>query len=113
MAGHSKENPGFLLYISGTGILLWKDAETGAFGEGPQPGTQYDDLDGVEKLTSLPDSAWHRVIDKIFLEAGTNYKDNIKTAVVCPPTIYGMLVAGARLIFICVDVDIDRHRTRS
>ena len=37
-------------------------------------------------LTSLPDTAFHRDIDKLVLESGS---DSVKTAIVCPPTIYG------------------------
>ena len=54
-------------------------------GEAPhQP--PYDDLEGVSALTSLPDKAWHREIDKLVLSAGSA---SVKTAIVCPPTIYG------------------------
>ncbi len=49
----------------------------------------YDDLEGVSALTSLPDSAFHRDIDKVVLDAGTAHSDVVKTAIVCPPTIYG------------------------
>jgi len=83
--GHSAENPGYWIHISGTGILCWKDAETQTFGEGPsQP--PYDDLENVSGLTSVPDSAFHRDIDKIVLAANS---ESTKTAIVCPPTIYG------------------------
>ena len=40
-------------------------------------------------MTSLPDDAPHRVVDKIVLAAGTDHGDKIKTAIVSPPTIYG------------------------
>lgn len=50
---------------------------------------EYNDLSGVEELTGLPDHAFHRDVDKIVLEAGTKHNDVIKTAIVCPPTIYG------------------------
>ncbi|KAL2070713.1 hypothetical protein VTL71DRAFT_13739 [Oculimacula yallundae] len=84
-SGHSKEKPGFWLHLSGAGILCWKDMETETYGEAPsqQP---YDDLERVEDLTSLPDSAFHRDVDKIVLGASS---DVVKTAVLCPPTIYG------------------------
>ncbi|KAH7355009.1 hypothetical protein BKA65DRAFT_452177 [Rhexocercosporidium sp. MPI-PUGE-AT-0058] len=84
-AGHSKEKPGFWLHLSGTGILCWKDMETETYGEPPsqQP---YDDIERVSDLTSLPDSAFHRDVDKIVLGAST---DIVKTAILCPPTIYG------------------------
>lgn len=84
-AGHTKEKPGFWIHISGTGILTWKDSETKTYGEPPsQP--PYDDLENVAGLTGLPDSAFHRDIDKIVLESAS---DSVKTAIVCPPTIYG------------------------
>jgi nucleoside-diphosphate-sugar epimerase len=48
----------------------------------------YDDWENINEVTSLPDEAWHRNVDKIVLAAG-NSKDNVHTAIVCPPTIYG------------------------
>ncbi|EKD21711.1 uncharacterized protein L3040_004934 [Drepanopeziza brunnea f. sp. 'multigermtubi'] len=84
-AGHSKEHPGFWLHTSGAGILTWKDADSHTSGEPPsqQP---YDDLDRVADLTGLPDTAFHRDVDKIVLAAAS---DAVKTAIICPPTIYG------------------------
>lgn len=43
-------------------------------------------MEHVSELTSLPDSAFHRDIDKIVLAAAS---DATKVAIVCPPTIYG------------------------
>jgi nucleoside-diphosphate-sugar epimerase len=65
--------------------LTWKDNDTKTYGESPhqQP---YDDVERVHDLTHLPDHAFHRDIDKIVLEANS---DTTKTAIVCPPTIYG------------------------
>ncbi|TVY21279.1 Uncharacterized protein LARI1_G000428 [Lachnellula arida] len=84
-SGHTKANPGFWLHTSGTGILCWKDMETSTYGEPPsQP--PYDDLDNVAGLTGLPDTAFHRDVDKLVLGSAS---DSIKTAIVCPPTIYG------------------------
>ncbi|ATZ55811.1 hypothetical protein BCIN_12g03680 [Botrytis cinerea B05.10] len=83
--GHTPSNPGYWLHLSGTGILCWKDMESQTYGEAPsQP--PYDDLDNVSQLTHLPDSAFHRDIDKLVLSAGSS---SLKTAIVCPPTIYG------------------------
>jgi nucleoside-diphosphate-sugar epimerase len=48
----------------------------------------YDDWDNISEVTSLPDSAWHRNVDKIILAASKS-APNVKTAIVCPPTIYG------------------------
>ena len=47
----------------------------------------YDDIEDVGELTSLPHHAPHRNIDEIVLEAGSSH---VKTAIVCPPTIYGV-----------------------
>ena len=49
----------------------------------------FDDWDGVKDVTSLPDAAPHRNVDKIVLAAGTEQGARIKTAIVCPPMIYG------------------------
>jgi hypothetical protein len=86
-SGHSKEKPGYWLHTGGTGILTWEDSENDRLGEWSDK--EYNDWTGVEELTSLPDSAFHRNVDKVVLEAGNKYGDVIKTNIVCPPTIYG------------------------
>ncbi|WPH02885.1 NAD(P)-binding protein [Acrodontium crateriforme] len=88
IAGHSTENPGFLIHTSGTGILLFADIRSQTFGEALGQDV-YDDLEGVAAVTSLPDDAPHREVDKIVLAAGTEHAGSVKTAIVCPPTIYG------------------------
>ncbi|KAF2164559.1 hypothetical protein M409DRAFT_67708 [Zasmidium cellare ATCC 36951] len=85
----SKNKPRFLIHTSGTGILLFEDLRARTFGEAFREKV-YDDLEGVKEVTSLPDDAIHRNVDKIVLEAGTQHADRIKTAIVCPPTIYGI-----------------------
>lgn len=85
--GHTKERPGFWLHTGGTGILTWEDSEKGNLGEASDK--VYNDWDGIGELTSLPDTAFHRNVDKIVLEAGEEHGDVLKTALLCPPTIYG------------------------
>ena len=46
----------------------------------------YDDYDGVGEVTSLPDFAPYRVVDKLLIEANG---PSLKTVIVCSPTIYG------------------------
>ena len=48
----------------------------------------YDDWEGIKELISLPDEAFHRNVDKVVLEGSAAHVDKIKTAIVCPPTIY-------------------------
>lgn len=59
---------------------------------------QYNDLEGVAELTNLPDDAFHRNVDKVVLEAGAKNGDVLKTCIVCPPTIYGMLAFSHNLV---------------
>ena len=47
----------------------------------------YDDWEGIRTVTSIPDYAPHRAVDKVIMEAESA---NLKTAIVCPPTIYGV-----------------------
>lgn len=67
--------------------MLFTDVKSGTYGEALDK--VYDDLEGVSEVTSLPDDAPHRVVDKIVLKAGTEHAGRVKTAIVCPPTIYG------------------------
>ncbi|KAK1063027.1 hypothetical protein LTR74_009851, partial [Friedmanniomyces endolithicus] len=87
LAAHPPTHPGYLIHTSGTGILLYPDIRSGTFGE--TSAKIYDDLDGVSEITSLPDDAPHRPADKIVLGAGEEYGGRVRTAIVCPPTIYG------------------------
>ncbi|KAL2355853.1 hypothetical protein BJ546DRAFT_650612 [Cryomyces antarcticus] len=85
---HSSINPAYWIHTSGTGILLFSDLQRKVFGEASAH--VYDDWDGIGEVTSLPDTAPHRNVDKIVLATGAG--DNaakVKTAIVCPPTIYG------------------------
>ncbi|EAU32026.1 conserved hypothetical protein [Aspergillus terreus NIH2624] len=86
-AGHSTDKPGYWLHTGGTGILTFADSDRGVFGD--RDDKVYDDWDGVYELTHLPDHAFHRNVDQIVLDAGAKYAGVVKTALVCPPTIYG------------------------
>ncbi|CAK4029329.1 related to nucleoside-diphosphate-sugar epimerase [Lecanosticta acicola] len=87
--GHSAKKPGFWLHTGGTGILTYFDTREGRLGEWEDERRRFDDWDGVGALTSLPDEAFHRNVDKIVLETGTRHSEAVKTAILCPPTIYG------------------------
>lgn len=83
----ARTTPGYLIHTSGTGILLYKDIDRDTYGEASTH--VHNDWDDLSDVTNLPDHAPHRVVDKIVLEAGTKHADTVKTAIVCPPTIYG------------------------
>ena len=59
------------------------------YGQAPLPEQSYNDLEGVDKVTSLPDTAFHRDVDKIVLDYAAKDPKAVKVAIVCPPTIYG------------------------
>jgi hypothetical protein len=85
----SSGQPAFYIHTSGTGILTFADARAHRFGAAPSPtAPTYDDWDGIAVVTSLPDDAWHRNVDKIVLAAAAP-EGGVKTAIVAPPTISG------------------------
>ncbi|KAK7713310.1 hypothetical protein SLS64_004560 [Diaporthe eres] len=86
-AGHTAEKPGAYIHVCGTGMLTWRDAQENRYGEAPYPDEKYDDIADIEKVTSIPDKAYHRNVDKIVLAA--NDHAAVKTAIVCPPCICG------------------------
>lgn len=87
LSGHTAAHPGFWLHTGGTGILTYFDTRDNRLGETSEK--QFNDWAGVAELTNLPDEAFHRNIDKIVLETGTHPSQAVRSAIVCPPTIYG------------------------
>ncbi|KAI4718074.1 NAD(P)-binding protein [Aureobasidium sp. EXF-10727] len=86
-SGHSASKPGYWLHTGGTGILTYFDSSADKLGE--HTDKVFDDLDGVDELIGLPKEAFHKNVDEIVINAGTNASGVVKTAIVCPPTIYG------------------------
>ncbi|KAL1608436.1 hypothetical protein SLS60_003378 [Paraconiothyrium brasiliense] len=82
-----RQTPGYMIHVSGTGILATADVQRQTFGE--QTAHVYDDWNGIKEVTSLPDSYEHRNVDKIVIAAAEKNPGNIFTAIVCPPCIYG------------------------
>lgn len=87
IAQHTPDRPGYWIHTSGTGILTYEDFRNSTYGD--LRTKEFNDWDGIDELTSLPDDALHRNVDKIVLEVGQNASDRVKTAIVCPPCIYG------------------------
>ncbi|KAF2854107.1 NAD dependent epimerase/dehydratase family protein [Plenodomus tracheiphilus IPT5] len=77
----------YLIHTSGTGILAFEDFESSTYGIKREK--TYDDWDGIDEVTHLPDVALHRNVDKIILGANAASAGNINAAIVCPPCIYG------------------------
>jgi hypothetical protein len=85
--GHTASRPGYWLHTGGTGILTFADSDRQVYGE--YDAKVYNDWEGVDELTHLPAHAFHRNIDQIVLDTGTKHAEKVKTALLCPPTIYG------------------------
>ncbi|KAI2472616.1 NAD(P)-binding protein [Annulohypoxylon bovei var. microspora] len=85
-AGHTAEKPGYYIHLCGTGILTWYDSDNKRYGQAPLPDQKYHDIDDIDRILSLPDTAIHRDVDKIVLGANSN---SVKILIVGPPTIYG------------------------
>lgn len=82
-----EDKPGYLIHTSGTGILSYADYERKSYGVKNEK--VYDDWEGIKEVTSLPDTAAHRNVDKIVLAASEQNPGKIFTAIVCPPCIWG------------------------
>ncbi|KAI0157631.1 nucleoside-diphosphate-sugar epimerase [Xylariaceae sp. FL1272] len=85
--GHTAEKPGYWIHVCGTSLLQWYDWDNNRYGQDPLPEQKYNDIDDIERIITLPDSAHHRDVDKIVLP--TNDAAGVKTLIVCPPLIYG------------------------
>lgn len=66
---------------------MFGDVQRKTFGE--TSSKVYDDWEGIKEVLSLPDWAPHRKVDKLVVDAGTENESKVKTAIVCPPMIYG------------------------
>ncbi|EKG10799.1 NAD-dependent epimerase/dehydratase [Macrophomina phaseolina MS6] len=88
IAGLSQRSaPTFYIHTSGTAILMIHDQQLNLFGV--ESTRVYDDITSITEITSFPDQAWHRDVDKIVLGASSS-SSSIRTAIVCPPCIYGL-----------------------
>lgn len=83
-----RESPGYLLHLSGTGIVSdW--AEPSFLGrENPRVWSDLDEghLAGIR---SLPDTALHRNTEKILHQTVRDNAHRVHVAIMCPPDIYG------------------------
>jgi nucleoside-diphosphate-sugar epimerase len=75
----------FLIHLGGTGIIA--DGQEGSYGElSPKI---WSDIDDIDAICSLPDTALHRKVDKLIQDAAAKHGDRLKCAIVCPPAICG------------------------
>ncbi|KAI0150755.1 NAD(P)-binding protein [Xylariaceae sp. FL1272] len=82
-----RDRKSFLIKLSGTGLLYEYPNTTEYLGQyNPKA---YSDVEDIAELVSRPDDALHRRTDAIVLNAAAEHGHMLKTAIVCPPDIYG------------------------
>lgn len=85
---HTPERPLWLIHTSGTGLLAFEDIRAQTYGiERPKV---YNDWEGIDELMSFPSDASHRDVDEVIIKTGKDMPTSVRTAIVCPPTIYGL-----------------------
>ncbi|KAI1481938.1 NAD(P)-binding protein [Daldinia eschscholtzii] len=82
----SRPGPGFLIRLAGTGIIADWQSDTYYGKLNPKI---WSDVADIDQITSLPDSHLHRPADKIVQAAAVSHGEDLKTAIICPPGIYG------------------------
>lgn len=81
-----RQTPGFLLHLSGTGIVSdWNDSTH----LGKLNPKVWSDVEDVDAISSLPDNALHRNTEKFLFDTIEKHGDKINIAIMCPPDIYG------------------------
>ncbi|ORY11751.1 NAD(P)-binding protein [Clohesyomyces aquaticus] len=81
-----RATPSYLIHLSGTGIVSDFRDPTYLGTLNPKIWSDINDLDSI---SSLPDNALHRNTETIIREAAALHGDKLKTAIVCPPDLYG------------------------
>ncbi|KAF2119376.1 NAD(P)-binding protein [Lophiotrema nucula] len=81
-----RSNPGFLIHLSGTGIVSDYKDETYLGKQNPKV---WSDVNDHGEIVSLPDEAPHRNTEKILNDTVAQHNDKINIAIMCPPDIYG------------------------
>ncbi|KAE9980466.1 hypothetical protein EG328_000285 [Venturia inaequalis] len=82
-----RDKTSYLIKLSGTGILYdYPDQKQylGLFNP-----KIYSDMANIDEIIARPAHAYHMYTDSIVRDAALQHGDKIKTAIVCPPDVYG------------------------
>lgn len=84
LSGLSKKtSPSFLIHLTGTGCISDERDQTW---EGKLNPHVWHDIEEIKEIYELPDSAQHHVIDRDIMDVSN---DLLRTAIICPPDIFG------------------------
>jgi nucleoside-diphosphate-sugar epimerase len=83
----SPSNLRFFIRLGGTGAIAdWAQPEY----HGKLQPKIWSDIEDIDTITSLPDTALHRNIEKIVVQAAAaEHGDRLKTAIICSCGVYG------------------------
>ena len=82
----TRPTPGYLLHLSGTGIVSeWADEQS----LGKANPKTWSDVSSIDEIRNLPARALHRNTEVILHDTVRDHGDKINIAIMCPPDIYG------------------------
>ncbi|KAK5169040.1 uncharacterized protein LTR77_006349 [Saxophila tyrrhenica] len=81
-----RPTPSYLIHLSGTGIVA--DWRTPTYLTTLNPRI-WSDIHDLAEITSRPQGELHRHTDALIQSYVCSHRDKLKTAIVCPPDIYG------------------------
>lgn len=81
-----RSTPGYLLHLSGTGIVSdWEEEEY----LGKLNPKIWSDISSLDEIRKLQPTALHRNTETILHDSIKHYSDKINISIMCPPDIYG------------------------
>ncbi|KAH8590665.1 nucleoside-diphosphate-sugar epimerase [Bisporella sp. PMI_857] len=97
-------SPRFLIRLGGTGAIAdWADPTY----YGKKNPKVWSDINDIDTITSLPDTALHRAIEKIVQTAAMEHGDVLKCAIICSCGVYGQGKGIGRTQSIMVPVTLE------
>ncbi|KAH5017018.1 hypothetical protein HBI70_215830 [Parastagonospora nodorum] len=103
-----KSTPGYLLHLSGTGIVSdWRDpSHLGQL----NPKT-WSDTSSLHEIQSLPAGELHRNTEIILHDTIAKHADKVNIAIMCPPDIYGRSKSLAKVQSALIPMFVKHLRT--
>lgn len=79
-------SPAFLIHLSGSGIVAdWREERE----HGTLNPKVWSDVADIESITNRPVGELHQHVDALIHDFSREHGDSVKTAIMCPPDIYG------------------------
>lgn len=90
-----KTSKSFLIHLTGTACISDMNEQSW---EGKVNQRIWDDVQDIDEIYNLPETAWHHAIDQWIADASN---DKVKTVAICPPDLYGQsTTVGGRTTYL-------------